>query len=259
MKKSKSFQRMMGVSIWMSMVLLLITCLVHIGYAATRVDYAVTASGNDAFEPTYTYTASSSLIGWQGTNSSNRTNRYAYFRWAVNIPDGARITYATISVRALNPGTTGSPDLDMFLIDSDNCPSFQTNPSSLATNGTVLTWSPSNFTQGTWYSVGNITTLVQLYINRAGYTSGNYMGIKLGGGDGSRNSSKYRVIRQYDYDGNSVNSSAKLVVVYNRAPNEVTLLSPASGGVCHRSHSHIYMFFGIRPRWGSCPISISSR
>lgn len=141
----------------------------------------------------------------------------AFFRWAIDVPVGMTITSAKlIAVKADAAGGTAT----LSLIDSDNVSSLATaNPFGTATvaGATVNVDIPAD-ASGVMFTVQqDLKDLVQAFIDRPGYTPGNYMGL-LGtyyGGSMSR-------INQRRYDSSS-NDAAILSVTYTDVPEPATM------------------------------------
>ncbi|MFB3895460.1 MAG: hypothetical protein ACE14V_04070 [bacterium] len=154
----------------------------------------------------------------------NNTNYAGFMRWKLtDIPKNSHITYAVISVCAFS-NTPGNPTLTIWLIDSANCPQYNTSsPYQLGLNPTTVSWAPPAFSATNWYVTSQVSALVQNYVNKSDYTTGNYIGLRIGGGGGGAD--KYRAIVQYDLT-STTQYTARLVVTFNLAPNAVTLISP---------------------------------
>jgi hypothetical protein len=74
--------------------------------------------------------------------------------------------------------------------------------------GGYVDWTHSAWTSDEWYDSPDLTSLVQAFIDRAGYATGNYIGLRglqISGSDIRRACS-------YDFSGNL--SGPKLVVTY---------------------------------------------
>jgi hypothetical protein len=203
---------------------LFICFLVSSALAGTGVTYVVATSEDDTYARTgvNAYTAVSTISGRAGAN-----NYDTYFRWQVNIPTGAKITYSLISMRAYVAGT-GAPALAAFLVDTANCPSFSSDPTGLPWSiDSVNYGSPGApaWGAGLWYSILTVDKLVQAFINKSEYASGNYMGIKFGFAAGGSGTDKYRTAYQFDQSSTTV-SSARLAVYYNQTPSVPIPLLP---------------------------------
>ena len=106
--------------------------------------------------------------------------RYPFVRFSLaGIPAGATIQSAYLSVKA--SGTNSGACVGRFqLVDSDNCPDFATNPFTWAVTATGVDWSVGDWTSGNWYTSPDLKELVQEFVDRPGYSSGGYMGLRFG-------------------------------------------------------------------------------
>ncbi len=120
-----------------------------------------------------------------------------YLRWVVDIPAGSTVTSAVMTFNAYSTDeSTLSFTPTINLIDQDDClaPADQLPfvppgvPSRIADNGTTLpsySGSPVSWPittawiDGTDYSSIDISTLVQSYIDRPGYASGQHIGLMI--------------------------------------------------------------------------------
>ncbi|MCX7918723.1 MAG: hypothetical protein N3A72_03750 [bacterium] len=208
-------------------------------FAGTAVTYVVATSEDDTYARTgvNAYSAISTILGRVGNNDYS-----GYFRWQVNIPIGATITYSLISMRAYANGV-GGPPLAAFLIDSANCPSFaSSNPAGMTVNVDSVDYTPGTWNAGTWYSILTVNKLIQIFMNKPGYASGNYIGIRIGPRVGLGGADKYRTAYTFDQSTSTI-SSAKLVVYYNQTPAVPIGLAPL-----HNSTT-----YNLQPQfiWGS--------
>lgn len=106
-----------------------------------------------------------------------------FMRWAITIPDGSTIDSAYLKLYA--QGQAGSAfTTGIKLVDSDSCPSLPNLAFDYAVTGNV-NWSLGSWTADTWYTSPDIKTLVQAFIDRGGYSSGNYLGLRVDEGDAS--------------------------------------------------------------------------
>ncbi|HOI53737.1 MAG TPA: dockerin type I domain-containing protein [Phycisphaerae bacterium] len=194
---------------WVATAAAVILCLLamHGSAEAATAEYQVAASVDD----TSTYSLSSSVTGDNAFFPYDRdapNNRPAFFRWALDIPEGATVTSAYLKVSSyatLTPAST----VRLQLVDLDSCPALNSpNPYGYAVTAGYVDWVlPADWTIDTWYTSPDIKTIVQEFVNRDGYAPGNYLGLRsdrAGGG--------YRRIRQWDYGDHTW--GAKLVVTY---------------------------------------------
>ncbi|MBN2581633.1 MAG: hypothetical protein JXL80_01095, partial [Planctomycetes bacterium] len=178
--------------------------------AADSAQYQVSASADDtsALSGTNLYTS-----GVVYTPYSN-TDRRAFWRWPISIPAGATITSATLQIRSDgSAGDANASTMRLQLVDSDSCPSFTSNPYGASVTAAYVDWTlPGTWTANAWYESPDLSSLVQLFIDRGGYTSGNYLGLR-----GEQVSGLWK--RSYQYD-NAAANAAVLTIGYTTGANE---------------------------------------
>jgi hypothetical protein len=160
---------------------------------ASTVQYQVAATADD------TYCTSTNNSNYGATTMrfpySSDTER-GFLRWAINVPDGATIQSAYLKVKATGSAGDANPTtVRLQLLDYDNCPSFATpgNPYNWAVAAGSVDWQePGTWTAGTWYTSPDIKTIVQTFIDRAGYSPGNYLGLR-----GQRMAGLYKYVYQW--------------------------------------------------------------
>ncbi len=114
------------------------------------------------------------------------TDTYGYFvRFPVTVAAEASILTATLTLEAAL-SQTGSASLRITLLDYDDCGQFTdvnfAVPSDIALSATYLAWNPDAWTADTRYEV-DVKTLVQAFIDRVGYASGQHVGLLIAGGE----------------------------------------------------------------------------
>jgi hypothetical protein len=143
----------------------------------THVAYQVTASANDAY----------ATSTWSAYNQTtlfvpySATDRRTFARWSITIPDGSTIICATVRFKSNGAkGSAADSVANLQLVDSDSCPSFSAqNPFAAAVTGNAIPWTvPAAWTADTWYYSPDIGGIVQAFIDRGGYVSGNYLGLR---------------------------------------------------------------------------------
>ncbi len=143
---------------------------------AETVQYDVAASADDCYA-TETWSAyNQDILYWPYTNGDRR----AFMRWAVDVPADATITTATVKVKSNGEAGDGNAStVRLQLLDSDDCPDFTTNPHDSAVTSGYVDWSvDGTWTDGQWYSSPDVSSIVQEFIDRSGYASGNYLGLR---------------------------------------------------------------------------------
>ncbi|MBN2584040.1 MAG: PKD domain-containing protein [Planctomycetes bacterium] len=151
-------------------------CMLAAQGGTARADdatYQIAASADDCFCTSSSATYNSSTLYWPYLG----TNRLNFLRWACNIPSGATITSAYVKLMASGT-TTNTATGQMQLVDSDNCPAFSSNPWSSSVTGPTVGWTVPGVTSGTWYTSPDVGAIVQAFIDRPGYSQGNYLGLR---------------------------------------------------------------------------------
>jgi hypothetical protein len=168
------------------------------------VQFQIAASRDDAYA-TSTWNAYDQQALYFPYSSGDRR---AFFRWPINVPAGATIVSATLSVRSNgSPASPGASTIRLQLIDSDNCSQFTTNPFAWTVSSSYVDWAlPGTWTSGQWYESSDISSLVQAFVDRAGYTQGNALGLR-----GIWASGAWRQAYQYD---SGASNGAKLTITY---------------------------------------------
>jgi hypothetical protein len=161
-----------------------------------NVQYQIAAAGDD----TVAYTNASGYLSSTMYFPYSSTNRLVFLRWPLNIPAGATILSADLQVKSAgtkgdeNPSTVG-----LRLVDSDSAPSFVANPYDLPVTATTEDWTLEGaWVTNQWYKSGNLHTLVQEFIDRSGYVSGSYLGLRC-----AHLSGNWKTAYQWDNSGNT--------------------------------------------------------
>lgn len=173
------------------------------GVHADTATYQVAASADDTVATSYNNYCGIGYVYWPDKD----TGYWGYLRWAVDIPAGSTITEAHVSVRAYSDFST-TTTARMQLLDYDNCPSFSSNPYSLSVTAGYVDWTAGAWTNSQWYDSADIKDLVQAFIDRPGYSPGNYLGLRSLTPSGTAQ----KRVCSWDYSGNIY--GAKLVVTY---------------------------------------------
>lgn len=103
-----------------------------------------------------------------------------YVRFPINeIVDGRHY----LRIRVNPDDLDDDEDIDIILIDSDNCPTFPDGAGNDAAYPESATYVTETFESGTitYTKEIDITTLYDAFTSRAGFSLGNYMGIKIKG------------------------------------------------------------------------------
>jgi hypothetical protein len=170
-----------------------------------NVQYQIAASGDDTW---CSLTGKSANVSRMYFPYSN-TSRYSFLRWALDVPVGANILSAELQVKSdggkgdANPATVG-----LQILDADSAPDLTPNPYTFPVTATVEYWQvPGEWSTNQWYMSGNIKTLVQEFVDRAGYASGNYLGMRCANFIGLWKGA-------YQWDANTHTDGAILQVTY---------------------------------------------
>jgi hypothetical protein len=180
----------------------------------------VAASVDDAMA----HTALVNYSGWDNIQVSNSssTAQTAGIRWQSFIPKNATITSAYVQMVANN--TNGNAQsTSIYLIDQDNAVSFNSVVNSTwnrSVTGSAVTWAIGAITDGTTYNSADISTIVQAYIDRAGYDYGDYIGVQF-----TSTSTNLKSFQSFDHAGGT---PPKLIVTYTGGdvPIELRMADP---------------------------------
>jgi len=125
-----------------------------------------TSSGEDVF-----YT-SSILACAKGSWYGQAAYRRSYLRFQV---EGDVVENATLLLYCYLTG--GGVSSNIYLLDYDSCPSFPDGsmPDNYATTSDYVS---VTFSSTGWHSI-NVTSLVESFMSRPGYSEGNYMGLRI--------------------------------------------------------------------------------
>ncbi|MBN2584042.1 MAG: PKD domain-containing protein [Planctomycetes bacterium] len=156
------------------------------------VQYQIAASTED----TYCVSSESVYLSTVLYIPYTSTTRRTFFRWPITVPDGVTILAAELRVKATgNAGDSNTSTARLQLVDTDSCVSFYTNPYSYSVTAGYVDWVvPGAWAASTWYTSSDIKTIVQEFIDRAGYSSGNYLGLRL-----ENVSGLWKTAYQWDY------------------------------------------------------------
>ncbi|MBN2561346.1 MAG: PKD domain-containing protein [Phycisphaerae bacterium] len=176
----------------------LVVLLGTAAWAETTVEYPVVVSADDAMAISSSGGHTMTEGYWPYSSDERRT----FMRWQMTVPPGATITAAYLKVRALDaaswPPNTAST-VRLQVVDSDDCPDFTTNPFASDVTATYVDWTvPAGWTGGQWYTSSDVSSLVQAFIDRAGYEFGNFLGLRAMFGSGP-----WKRIVMYDYGDHS--------------------------------------------------------
>lgn len=146
------------------------------------VTYTIAASADDGEEAndgvrTDSITAQIPLLRGQAASDY----LYLGLRWSIPVPQGASIVSAKMQF-FLNSSKAVRPNMQIAAYNADSCAVFGTTANDLSSRGITgaQTWAPgSDQVSGQYNDTPDITAMVQNVINRPGWVSGNYLGIRL--------------------------------------------------------------------------------
>jgi len=175
-------------------LILLLSCGGGEGPSMRSIDYPIVVSADDGHfyhilgqEWRSADTGSTVIFGRIDVGPVHSTYRM-FVRFPLTILAGSTINSATLVFEASSG--VGSFATDIKLIDADNCGdinSFAADQSDMDFTGDEVSWTPDTWTGHEEYSSDDIATLLQAYIDRAGYLQGQYIGLLLTEGDAEDN------------------------------------------------------------------------
>lgn len=145
-------------------------------------DAKVTTLGDSNVSEQRTYKVLSSADDADSYGTTHNYSRYyvnlpswsnGYFRFKVDIPKQSIIAKSALRLRT-DSSISGSATADLGMIDSDNCSDFTQNPYNLTTIGQT-SWALSSTPGNTWVESSDISSFVQSFVNRPGYSPGNHL------------------------------------------------------------------------------------
>ena len=129
-------------------------------------------------------------------------------RWSIDIPKGSLILQAYFICKAKSDAESFSTVVRIAVFDQDSCRNFDEIFWDWPVMEEYVDWELPSFSQDMWYTSPDISSLIQAYIDRAGYESGNFIGLRFKFQTGL--SAGHEV---WSWDGD-VESAAKLEVTY---------------------------------------------
>jgi len=131
----------------------------------------------------------------------------AFVRFRSMIPQGAKISSATLKVTSAATLNWTSFLPVIRLVDIDNCPDFLSNPFNLPVSVLGVQFDAKYWVARALYSL-DVALLVQEFVNRSGYVPGNYIGLRIDEGNSVLSE------RQAGYQKGTTGTSCQLVVSY---------------------------------------------
>jgi hypothetical protein len=173
------------------------------------VTLQINNGGNDVTEVNSTL-AILDTAGWVG-NGGSTTTSYTGLRFAnVNIPKGAKIKSAVLQVYS-DRSQWISIGLQIAADAADNSAIFTTTsrPSQRAKTTIVTHSSNVNWSANAWYSLNDISAVIQAVVSRSGWNSGNSLSIIVKGTSSGTYGRKF--FKSYE---SSPSLAPKLVITY---------------------------------------------
>lgn len=169
------------------------------------VAYQIEASEDDDSCNAWYNSPTSEFLSYPHSSDGRR----AFMRWQLDIPAGSVINSAYIQVKAY-AGASNDTTVRLQAIDSNSCPDFASAVAyNWAVTATLADWAMTPWITGSWYNSPDISDLVQEFVDRPGYQSGNYFGLRT-----SFVSGAYRRACTFD---KSPDDGAVLVINYTPA------------------------------------------
>jgi hypothetical protein len=124
----------------------------------------------------------------------------AFLRFLLNIPKGSTIDSAYLTLHAYEDDTA---DFIAFInyTDEDDAADFSINPYGRPYGGTNVPWTVPDFTTCQNIQTVDIKSLIQSFIDRAGYNENNHIAIRINKGDAG--ALEYRWFNQWDSGANA--------------------------------------------------------
>jgi len=160
----------------------------------TSVTYTIDNSADDSQVTSGSNGYSDQYMAW---GDSGGTDYSAWTRYNISVTDGATITLAKQEVLSTDSWTAGFTT-SIAYESSDDCSDFTTTPYARSVSGTSVDWTTPSFSAVSWYNTTDFDTLVQEFIDRAGYAdTGSHICIRMNSSDAATD--EYYQVTQYDY------------------------------------------------------------
>ncbi|HEY9265518.1 MAG TPA: hypothetical protein VIQ11_13030 [Mycobacterium sp.] len=111
-----------------------------------------------------------------GDSSSTDNARWGWVRFVLNVPQGATISTADITVKAVATATV-FPTMTIVAVDLDDGPSYvnRAQYTGLAQTTAAVPWTPTVWTNAASYTTPELKTVIQEIVDRPGWVSGNHI------------------------------------------------------------------------------------
>jgi hypothetical protein len=204
----------------------------------TVVDIELDSADSDGYgrdDPGFAVWNTSSNEILVGDASDSRYHA-AYLRFPISVPAGMVISSAYLSLQcSTDRGGGVTPSMTIRLLDIDDMPELDTYPSepSLAEVDQSTPWKPgggSSVYDNQIYSSVDISTLIQSFIDRSGYSSGNYIGFRI--------ESSFQTNYQFDFYSFEANNFVPTLHIEYSLPDPYLISSHAVHYFTQRTHGH---------------------
>ena len=131
-------------------------------------------------------------------------------RWRIDIPKGSLILNAYFQCRAKKDSESKDAVVRIQVFDQDSCADFDEVFWDWPVVEEYVDWPLPSFSRDVWYTSPDIRSLIQSYINRAGYKSGNFIGLRFKLQSGVSDPASHEI---WSWDGDA-ESAPKLKIIY---------------------------------------------
>lgn len=169
------------------------------GSEEVQVEYPLLSSEDDSTATATRNYPYARLFAF-GVSSYSAYRNFA--RWRIDIPPGSMVISAYLRVKAKET-TSAVKTVNINLLDEDNCAHFfSDNPWYRDVTVETVVWElAGQWLAGEWYESPNLATLLQEFLDRSGYSPGNYLGLRIDEGD--PDVVRYRRVDTFDGSGRS--------------------------------------------------------
>lgn len=139
------------------------------------LDVPIGASGDDGYVSfTYYEVMSGGVADVSASNSASYDNNRFFLRFPLNVPPGATIQAAYLTVYA--DVSTGNGAL-IYVDQSDDSPAIASynDYTGRSLSSSPVTWNPTEWVSWQYYNSPSLVSLVQETVNRAGWQSGSHI------------------------------------------------------------------------------------
>lgn len=167
----------------------------------------------------------------------------SYVRFLLDIPAGSTISSAYLKLKCA-ASDSATRQHQIHLLDQTSCGSFSQCPYDWSTTGSPVYWDIGSTTKDSWYTSPDIKSLVQAFIDRAGYTANNYIGLRLIHIPPYPGIGNYDCFKKwYQYDSGSGNAP-QLIVNYYPPGSEQNMSAVVSLGDYSNPDPYDVIFLG---------------